>query len=159
MKALYVAVWLVLSAPHTAMPVPQTAEFTAARAARPPSTETGKTPCRNPDGAGKYHIGCGVTAPVILYQGVPEYTEEARMRKLTTNGIVISFTVDADGQPGDLHVKNSRVEVVAQANRPAQQLLEDKMMEAVRRYRFKPATFEGKNVSVEMNVEINISTF
>jgi len=81
------------------------------------------------------------------------------VRKLTTSGVVISLIVDANGQPAHVYVKSSKVGSVAEADRAAQQLLEDKMMEAVRLYRFKPATFKGKNVPVELNVEINISQF
>jgi hypothetical protein len=160
MKALFVAVWIASCASLTAMPVPQTrSELPEPQAARPPSTDAGKTPCHNPDSDGKYRIGCGVTAPAILYQGEPEYPEAARVRKLTASGIVISLTVNVDGQPVDIHVKNSKVDAVAQADRSAQQLIEDKMMEAVRLYKFKPATFKGKKVPVEMNVEINVSQF
>jgi hypothetical protein len=160
MNSLFVVVWITFSAPLTATSVPHTrSELPAPQAARPLSTDTGKTPCRNPDNDGKYHIGCGVTAPVVLHQGEPVYPEEARVRKLTASGIVISFTVDVDGHPVDIHVKNSKVGAVAEDDRPAQQLIEDKMVEAVRLYQFKPATFKGKNVPVEINVEINIDPF
>jgi TonB family protein len=33
--------------------------------------------------------------------------------------------------------------------------LDEKAVEAVRRYRFKPATLQGKPVAVELNIEVN----
>jgi TonB family protein len=123
------------------------------------STTTAKTSCPNPDASGKYHIGCGVTTPVVTHKVEPDYPEEARARKLSPGGVVISLTVDTDGNPVDIRVKNSKVEKVDKAARSAQQLLEDNMVEAVRQYKFRPATFEGKPVPVDLNVEIFIDTF
>jgi protein TonB len=117
------------------------------------------TACQNPDPRGKYHIGCGVTPPVVLYQPEPDYPKEASARKLLPNGLVFALTVDADGHPVNVHIKRSRVGEVAEVDRPAERMLEEKMVEAVTHYRFKPATFQGKGVPVEMNVEIEINPF
>jgi len=48
---------------------------------------------------------------------------------------------------------------VNKSARSAQQLLEDDMVNAVRQYKFKPATFQGKPVPVDLDVEINIDVF
>ncbi len=88
-----------------------------------------------------------------------KYTEYARSRKLSPSGVVVSITVDGDGNHLDIHIKNSKVDQVDKAARSAQQLLEDNMVEAVRQYKFKPAMFEGKPVPVDLNVMISIDLF
>jgi protein TonB len=140
-----------LLAAATALSSPQAAASTPQPATKPP--------CRNPDTSGKYHIGCGVTPPVVLLQSEPEYPKEAAARKLTASGVVLSLTVTADGHPVDIHVKESMVPRVPPADRAAQQLLEDKLVESVRHYKFKPALFQGKGVPVEMNVETSFNPF
>jgi protein TonB len=52
--------------------------------------------------------------------------------------------VDAQGNP-------QRVQVVHALGKG----LDEKAVEAVRRYRFKPATLQGKPVAVELNIEVN----
>jgi protein TonB len=37
--------------------------------------------------------------------------------------------------------------------------LDEKAMEAVRQYKFKPAQFKGKNVAVEVNIEVNFRIY
>jgi TonB family protein len=95
----------------------------------------------------------------VIQQVEPKYPEEARARKLSPGGVLISLTVDADGNPVNIRVKNSKVDKVDKAARSAQQLLEDNMVEAVRQYKFKPATFQGKGVPVDLYLEINIDVF
>jgi len=127
-------------------------------ATEPPAVQSGPTapakpPCRNPDASGKYHIGCGVPTPIVIHQVEPKYPEEARALKLSTGGAVVTLTVDTNGNPTDVHVKNSKVDKVDKSARSAQQLLE------VRQYKFKPATFEGKPVPIELNVVVFVDFF
>jgi periplasmic protein TonB len=57
---------------------------------------------------------------------------------------VVSLIVDAQGNP-------QRVQVL----RPLGKGLDEKAVAAVRQYRFKPATLQGKPVAVELNIEVN----
>jgi TonB family protein len=43
--------------------------------------------------------------------------------------------------------------------RPLGKGLDEKAIEAVRQYRFKPAMYEGHPVSVEVNIEVNFKIF
>jgi TonB family protein len=124
-----------------------------------PAALPAKPPCRNPDATGKYHVGCGVSSPIVIHPGEPKYPDEADARKLPMGGVIVSFSVDTNGDPVNVHIRNSKVDTVDKADRAAQQAIEDNMLEAVRRYKFKPATFQGKPVPVEMNVEIDIDLF
>jgi TonB family protein len=98
-------------------------------------------------GGGVYHVGGGVSGPVPIFQPDPEYSDEARRAKYT--GIVmVSLIVDAQGNP-------QRVRVV----RALGMGLDEKAIEAVKQYKFKPAMFQGKPVPVEVNIEVNFQIY
>jgi TonB family protein len=93
--------------------------------------------------AGTYRAGNGVTPPVVVSKTDPEYSEEARIAKLTGT-VRISLVVGTDGEVGDLHA----------AATPGLGL-EDKAIEAVHTWRFKPGMKDGMPVPVLVGVEVN----
>jgi len=99
-------------------------------------------------GGGLYHIGGGVAAPVLLHQVDPEFSDEARRAKY--QGIcLISIIVDTNGNP-----QNPRVV------RPLGMGLDEKALEAVKQFRFKPALKDGKTpVPVMITVEVNFRLY
>jgi periplasmic protein TonB len=98
-------------------------------------------------GGGVMHLGGGVTAPTLIYSPDPEFSDEARRAKY--QGIcVVGLIVDSLGNPQSIHVV-----------RPLGMGLDEKAMEAVRQYKFKPATFKGKAVAVEINIEVNFRIY
>jgi protein TonB len=94
-------------------------------------------------GGGVMHIGGGVSKPVVLYQVEPEFSEEARKAKFSGN-VVVYLWVDPDGKPSHIRV----VRGVGMG-------LDEKAVEAVRQYRFKPAMKDGKPVQVDLYVDVN----
>ncbi len=98
-------------------------------------------------GGGLRRIGGGVSAPVILFQPEPEFSEEARKAKVAGN-VLVYLQVDTNGHPA--HVRVLRGIGLG---------LDEKAMEAVRQYKFKPAMENGHPVAVEMNVEVNFTIF
>ncbi|MBV9745116.1 MAG: energy transducer TonB, partial [Acidobacteriia bacterium] len=92
---------------------------------------------------GVFHVGGGVTAPALLYKVEPEYSEEARKAKF--QGTVILYVeIDPSG-----HAINPRV---------ARSLglgLDEKAIEAVRKWKFKPGYKDGKPVTVAATIEVN----
>ena len=98
-------------------------------------------------GGGPRRIGGGVSAPVLIYSVEPEFSEEARKAKMAGN-VLVNLWVDQNGKPS--HVKVLRGVGLG---------LDEKAMEAVRQYRFKPALENGKPVLVELNVEVNFQIF
>jgi protein TonB len=94
-------------------------------------------------GGGVMHIGGGVSKPVVLYQVEPEFSEEARKAKFSGN-VEVYLWVDTDGKP-------SHIKVV----RGVGMGLDQKAMDAVRQYRFKPAMKDGKPVQVDLYVDVN----
>jgi TonB family protein len=94
-------------------------------------------------GIGLVHRGAGVTSPQLLFKVEPEFSEEARQAK-HQGVVVLSIIVDSSG-----NVRNVRV---------LQQLglgLDEKAMEAVSRWRFRPGLFDGKPVATEATVQVN----
>ena len=98
-------------------------------------------------GGGAMRIGGGVSAPVPISMPDPEFSEEARKAKVAGN-VLVYLWVDQNGNP--THVRVIRGIGMG---------LDEKAMEAVRQYKFKPARKDGKPVTVEMNVEVNFQIF
>jgi TonB family protein len=98
-------------------------------------------------GGGLYRIGGGVSAPVPIFTPEAEFSDEARRAKY--QGVcLISLIVNANGDP-----VNPRVV------RPLGMGLDEKALEAVRKYKFKPAMKEGKPVPVMMSIEVNFRLY
>ncbi|MGH7441850.1 MAG: energy transducer TonB, partial [bacterium] len=99
-------------------------------------------------GGGVYRVGGGISAPVPLNTPEPEFSDEARRAKY--QGVcLISMIVDVHGDPQDAHV----VRALGMG-------LDQKALEAVRKYRFKPAMKDGKiPVPVMITVEINFRLY
>jgi TonB family protein len=99
-------------------------------------------------GGGLYRVGGGVSAPVALNSVEAEFSDEARRAKY--QGVcLISLIVDAQGNP-----QNPRV------IRTLGMGLDEKALEAVRKYKFKPAMKDGKTpVPVMISVEVNFRLY
>jgi periplasmic protein TonB len=83
------------------------------------------------------------TAPVVLYQVEPEFSEEARKAKL--QGVVMLYAeVDTNGR-----LRNIRV------TRSLGLGLEEKAIEAVKQWRFRPGYRDGKPVVAGAAIEVN----
>jgi TonB family protein len=88
-------------------------------------------------------VGGGVTAPALIYKVEPEYSEEARKAKYQGT-VVLYVEVEPNGR--------------AQNMRVIQSLglgLDEKAMEAVRKWKFRPGNKNGKPVTVVATVEVS----
>lgn len=94
-------------------------------------------------GGGLMSVGGGVSAPILIHSVEPEFTEEAR-RSSYQGAVSIQLIVDSQGNPQDAHV----VKHLGMG-------LDEKALDAVRQYRFKPAMYEQQPVAVQMEVEID----
>ena len=99
-------------------------------------------------GGGIQRIGGDVKPPVPLQPTQPpKYTEEAQKAKF--NGTAVLFVViDVDGIPKQIKVVRS----VGHG-------LDEKAVEAVRQWRFSPATRKGRPVPVAINVEVRFKLY
>ncbi|HVT92727.1 MAG TPA: TonB family protein [Bryobacteraceae bacterium] len=94
-------------------------------------------------GGGAYKIGGGVSSPLPIFKPDPDYSEEARKAKFQGT-VVLAIIVDEKGLPRDVRVV-----------RPLGLGLDQKAIEAVQRWRFRPGMKDGKPVPVQATIEVN----
>jgi TonB family protein len=94
-------------------------------------------------GGGLMNVGGGVAAPEVIHSVEPEFTEDAR-RANFQGSVSIKLIVDSQGNPQD-------VQLVHHLGMG----LDEKAIEAVRQYRFKPAMYQGHPVSVQIVIEMS----
>jgi TonB family protein len=94
-------------------------------------------------GGGVYQIGGDVSQPVPIYKPEPEYSEEARKAKYSGT-VLLQLVIDEHGNTRDIHVI-----------RPLGLGLDEKAIEAVAKWRFRPALKGGRPVAVQAQVEVN----
>ncbi|MGH9658753.1 MAG: energy transducer TonB [Bryobacteraceae bacterium] len=94
-------------------------------------------------GGGVFRVGGGVTAPLILYKIDPEYSEEARKAKYSGT-VILYIEVDATGRARNLRI----VKGIGLG-------LDEKAIEAVNKWKFKPGLRDGRPVIVAAHIEVN----
>jgi len=94
-------------------------------------------------GGGLYRVGGGVTAPSLISKVEPEYSEEARKAKF--QGTVLLYVeVDPQGRAQNIRVVRS-----------LGLGLDEKAVEAVKRWKFRPGSKDGHPVTVAATIEVN----
>lgn len=102
-------------------------------------------------GVGPGHGGPGadsgashsITAPALLYRTDPDFSDEARKAKLQGT-VILLIVIDESGHPGQFKVLAS----------PGLGL-DQKAIEAVSKWRFRPAYRDGKPFATTARVEVN----
>ncbi len=95
-----------------------------------------------PPGIAAVRGGRGVTPPQLLYKVEPEFSEEARKAKYQ-GVVVLSIHVDAAGAVRDVRVQ-----------RGLGLGLDEKAIDAVSHWRFRPGLMDGKPVVTEATVQV-----
>jgi TonB family protein len=90
-----------------------------------------------------YKVRDGVTPPRAIYSQDPEFSEEARRQKVQGT-VVLDIIVTSAGKATQIRVTQGRGYG-----------LDEKAVEAVSKWKFEPATKDGKPVSVEIAVEVD----
>ena len=98
-------------------------------------------------GGGVLHVGGSVSQPEVRYYVDPEFSEEARKAKFSGN-VEVYLWIDEKGNPS--HIKIARGVGMG---------LDEKAIEAVRQYKFKPAMQNGKPVKVDMYIDVNFHIY
>jgi TonB family protein len=94
-------------------------------------------------GGGVYRAGGGVSKPELLAKVEPEYSEEARKAKY--QGTVLLYVeVDPMGRATNIRVSKS-----------LGLGLDEKAIEAVKKWKFRPGYKDGKPVTVAATIEVN----
>jgi periplasmic protein TonB len=100
---------------------------------------------------GVYKIGGDVSAPVVIHQATPKFSEKARNAQVAGN-VLARLYVDTNGNPSHVHV------IRGIGPNGVGLDLDESAVEAVKKYKFKPAMKNGKPVRVELNIEVNFQT-
>lgn len=93
-------------------------------------------------GGGPYRPGSGITAPSVVREVKPEYTEDARRRGIEGD-VVMEIVVRSDGSVGDVKVLQG-----------LDGGLDRRAIDAVRQWRFSPAKRFGAPVDVMVEVAV-----
>lgn len=94
-------------------------------------------------GGGVFKVGGGVSAPAVLFKVDPEYSEEARKAKYSGT-VTLAVIVTPDGKATEIHVVKS-----------LGMGLDEKAIEAVQKWKFKPGLKGGQAVAVRATIEVN----
>lgn len=94
------------------------------------------------DGTVVYRAGGNVSAPSVIFQVEPEYSEEARKAKYS-GMVVLSVIVDTEGYARDVRVVKS-----------LGMGLDEKAAEAVRKWKFRAGRKDGKPVNVRARIQV-----
>lgn len=94
-------------------------------------------------GGGVMSVGGGVSAPEVVHSVEPEFTEDARKSNFQGT-VAIQLIVDSQGNPQDVRV----VHHLGMG-------LDQKAVDAVRQYKFKPAMYQGHPVAVQLIIDVD----
>lgn len=94
-------------------------------------------------GPGGYALTAGMTPPVLVYKVDPGFSEEARRARFR-GVVVLRIVIDENGEPRAMEVVRS----------PGMGL-DERALESVAQWRFRPARRGGKAVPVQATVEVN----
>jgi len=93
-------------------------------------------------------ISTGVVWPKLISEPDLRVSSSDFMgRNLATEQVIVSYTVDESGKPQNVHVTRSVNPVV-----------DERVLNAVRQYRYLPATLNREKVAVDINLEVNFAT-
>jgi hypothetical protein len=112
-------------------------------------------PRPNPDASGKYRVGNGVSAPILIYSEGPERSIKLLKKKVYGGSCTLSMTVDTDGKSQDVRIVKSFPDINDKKLRDGVIEMQNNCTKTAKGYRFKPAIYQGEPVPVELNVEIN----
>jgi periplasmic protein TonB len=94
-------------------------------------------------GGGLMSVGGGVSAPQVVHSVEPGFTDDARRANYQGN-VSVQLIVDPEGNP-------QNVRLVSHLGMG----LDEKAIEAVRQYKFKPAMYQGHAVAVQILIDVD----
>jgi len=135
---------------------PPTSQGPGSRGGAGDGTGSGVGPGRGPGlgpgfdggtGGEGYRIGAGVTSPIEIRRGAPQYTSDA-MRAKVQGAVWLECVVRADGTVGEVKVIRSLDSTFG---------LDLEAMKAARQWRFRPGTRMGEPVNVLVIIQLDFT--
>jgi hypothetical protein len=149
----------IIPATTLAAPLPASPQQATPNPAADADKQTGAAakphqPRPNPDAAGKYHVGDGVTAPILIHAEEPDIPKN--MRKANIPGsCLVDLTVNTNGIPTGVFIVRSTPDPNDKGMHDIAIDLQNFCIETAHKYRFRPGSFQGKLVPVSLKVEIS----
>jgi TonB family protein len=94
-----------------------------------------------------HDVGGAVLPPKLVHAPSPKYTYAARRARLEGD-CLIALVVDTQGKPQDISVEKG-----------LDKCLDQNAMKAVKKYRFEPATMNGKPVPARIKIDVHFSIY
>lgn len=110
--------------------------FTASAVASNPGTDAA-APTQD------LRVSTGVFAPTVIYSTPVEIPSGVVLAR--DEQVVLSLKVDEKGKPSDIQVVS-----------PTNQILDEHVVEAVSKFRFKPATLDNQAIPVDLNFVVEV---
>jgi TonB family protein len=122
----------------------------AAQTANPPTCaamcDTGAEPII-------YRVGGDVTQPTVLNKVEVELTEQARAASISGT-VTVQIEIRSDGMAHNIRVTRGSALFLQQDNLGLATALDQSAIDAIRHWRFQPATRNGHPVTVEATIEL-----
>jgi TonB family protein len=90
--------------------------------------------------------GC-ITAPHVTYSPDPKYPKRERKAR-HTGAVILALVVGTDGIPRDITVSS-----------PLSPEFDEAAIDAVKKWKFSPATRDGKPIATQVKVEVNFRLY
>lgn len=92
-------------------------------------------------------ISTGVVWPKLITEPALHVPSDDFLgRDLAITHMIVAFTVDESGKPQNVHLLRS-----------VNPMVDDRVMESVRKCRFEPGTLDGQKIAVEVEMRVNFA--
>lgn len=90
-------------------------------------------------------VSTGVTWPKLISEPVVNVSAaDFPTNELSTQHMLVSFRVDENGIPQNVHMV-----------KPVNEIVDERVLEAVRQYHFEPGTLDDRAVPIDVNLMVN----
>jgi TonB family protein len=92
-------------------------------------------------------ISTGVVWPKLISESAIHVSSDDFMGgDLTVAHMIVAFTVDENGKPQNVHLLRS-----------VNPMVDERVIQSVRLYRFEPATLNNQKIAVDVNMRVNFA--
>ena len=97
-----------------------------------------------------------MSAPILIHSVKPHWPKAAQ-KSNSPETVIVNCYIERDGTTSNVHAVPVTDSPESDANNPTKSL-DDSAVEAVKHYKFKPASKDGQPVPVELNVNVTFSS-